>query len=207
MDAGYGTLAWRQAGSSSRRAMVSRMTTSDWAASYAEKLLAPLGDRWLHVQGVARQAQQVGSILPADERGALVVAAYLHDLGYAPALVQTGLHALDGARHLRALGRERLAGLVAYHSGARAEAELRGLAAELAEFDDEASATSMALTYCDMTTGATGEAVTLAERLAGIERRYGAEHVVTHSARQAQPELERCIQHVEASLRSSAASQ
>jgi HD superfamily phosphodiesterase len=185
--------------------MVSRMTTSDWAASYAEQLLAPLGDRWLHVQGVARQARRVASILPADERDELVAAAYLHDLGYAPALVQTGLHPLDGALHLRALGHERLAGLVAYHSGARAEAELRRLAAELAEFEDEASASSMALTYCDMTTGATGEAVTLAERLADIDRRYGAEHVVTRAARQAQPELERCIQYVEASLRSSAA--
>jgi hypothetical protein len=182
------------------------MTTSDWAASYAEELLSPLGDRWLHVQGVARQAQRVAPILSADERDELVAAAYLHDLGYAPALVKTGLHPLDGARHLRALGHERLAGLVAYHSGARAEAELRGLAAELAEFEDEASATSMALTYCDMTTGAAGEAVTLAERLADIERRYGAGHVVTRSVHQARPEVERCIQHVEAGLRSSAAS-
>jgi HD superfamily phosphodiesterase len=101
------------------------MTTSDWAASYAEELLSPLGDRWLHVRGVARQAQRVASILPADERDDLVAAAYLHDLGYAPSLVQTGLHPLDGARHLRALGHERLAGLVAHHSGAEAEAELR----------------------------------------------------------------------------------
>ena len=77
----------------------------------------------------------------------------------------TGLHALDGARHLRAIGHERLAGLVAYHSGARGEAELRGLTAELADFEDEASATSMALTYCDMTIGAGGEVVTLAERV------------------------------------------
>jgi hypothetical protein len=179
--------------------------TSDWAASYAEELLSPLSDRWLHVQGVARQAQRVASTLPAVERDDLVAAAYLHDLGYAPALVQTGWHHLDGARHLRALGRERLAGLVAYHSGARAEAELRGLVAELAEFEDEASATSMALTYCDMTTGATGEPVTLAERLADVERRYGAAHVVTRSLHQARPDVERCIQQVEASLRSSAA--
>ena len=182
------------------------MTTSDWAASYAEELLSPLGDRWLHVQGVARQAQRVASVLPADERDELIAAAYLHDLGYAPALVQTGLHPLDGARHLRALGHERLAGLVAYHSGAQAEAELRGLASELAEFEDEASATSMALTYCDMTTGAAGEAVTLAERLADIERRYGAGHVVTRSVYQAQPEVERCIRLVETSLRRVAAS-
>jgi hypothetical protein len=63
----------------------------------------------------------------------------------------------------------------------------------------------MALTYCDMTTGAAGEPVTLAERLADIERRYGAGHVVTRSAHQARPELERCIQHVQAGLGSSAA--
>jgi hypothetical protein len=157
------------------------------------------------VLGVARQAQRVAAILPAGERDELLAAAYLHDLGYAPALVRTGLHPLDGARHLRALGHERLAGLVAYHSGARAEAELRGLAAELAEFEDEASATSMALTYCDLTTGATGEPVTLAERLADIERRYGSGHVVTRSVYQARPELERCIYHVEAGLRSAAA--
>jgi hypothetical protein len=92
-------------------------------------------------------------------------AAYLHDLGYAPSLALTGLHALDGARHLRAIGHERLAGLVAYHSGARGEADLRGLTAELADFEDAASATSMALTYCDMTIGAGGEVVTLAERV------------------------------------------
>src|SRR5436190_12267681 len=104
-----------------QRAMVSHMTTTAWAASYAEELLSPLGDRWLHVQAVARQARRVAAILPADERDELVAVAYLHDLGYAPALVQTGLPPLDGARHLRALGRERLAGLVAYHSGARAE--------------------------------------------------------------------------------------
>jgi HD superfamily phosphodiesterase len=180
--------------------------TSDWAASYAEELLSPLGDRWLHVQGVTRQAQRVTPILAVSDRDVLLAAAYLHDLGYAASLVQTDLHPLDGARHLRALGHERLAGLVAYHSGARAEAELRGLAAELAEFRDEASETSMALTYCDMTTGAAGEPVTLAERLADVERRYGADHVVTRSVHQAQPELERCIRHVEACLRTSAAS-
>jgi HD superfamily phosphodiesterase len=182
------------------------MTTSEWAANYAETLLSPLGDRWLHVQGVTRQAKRVVPILPAADQDVLLAAAYLHDLGYAPALAQTGLHPLDGARHLRALGHERLAGLVAYHSGARAEAEIRGLTAELAEFEDEASATSMALTYCDMTTGAAGEAITLAERLADIERRYGAGDVVTRSVRQARPGIERCIQHVEASLRSLAAS-
>ncbi len=182
------------------------MTISEWAASYAAGVVSPLGDRWRHVQGVARQAERVAAILPADDRDLLLAAAYLHDLGYAPSLARTGLHSLDGARHLRALGHERLAGLVAYHSAARVEAALRGLAVELADFEDEASATSMALTYCDMNTGVTGEAVTLAERLADVERRYGAGHVVTRSVRQARHEIERCIEFVETSLRGTAAS-
>jgi HD domain len=177
------------------------MTLTGWAAGYAAALLAPLGDRWAHVQGVVRQARRVAAILPPQERAVLMAAAYLHDLGYAPSLAETGLHALDGARHLRGLGQERLAGLVAYHSGARGEAELRGLTGELAEFTDEASATSMALTYCDMTTGSAGELVSFAERLADVERRYGPEHLVTRALRHARPEVERCIEFVEGRLR------
>lgn len=182
------------------------MTLAGWAASYAEELLSRLGDRWAHVQGVVSQARTVAVILAPEEREVLVAAAYLHDLGYATPLIETGLHALDGARHLRALGHERLAGLVAHHSGARLEAELRGLATELAEFPDEASATSMALTYCDMVTSATGEVVTFEERLADVERRYGAEHIVARSMRRARPEIERCVAFVEARLREVAAS-
>jgi len=182
------------------------MTLEGWAADYAAGLLSPLGDRWPHVQGVVRQAHRVAAILPPKEQEVLVAAAYLHDLGYAPSLGRTGFHALDGARHLRAIGHERLAGLVAYHSGARGEAELRGLSAELGEFHDEASATSMALTYCDMTTSAAGEVVTFAERLVDVEHRYGPGHVVAQSVRRARPEVERCIEFVQGRLREVAAS-
>jgi len=85
------------------------MKLEGWAADYAAELLSPLGDRWVHVQGVVRQAHRAAAILPPEEREVLVAAAYLHDLGYAPSLAVTGLHALDGARHLRAIGHERLA--------------------------------------------------------------------------------------------------
>jgi hypothetical protein len=122
------------------------------------------------------------------------------------ALTETGFHALDDARHLRVLGHKRLAGLVAYHSGARGEAELRGRTAELAEFEDEASPTSMTLTYCDMITGPAGEVITYEERLGGVERRYGAEHIVARSVRQARAEVERCTAFVEGRLREVAAS-
>jgi hypothetical protein len=43
------------------------MTLTGWAADYAEELLAPLGDRWAHVQGVDRQAERVAAILPAQD--------------------------------------------------------------------------------------------------------------------------------------------
>jgi hypothetical protein len=75
-----------------------------WASSHAEGLLGPLGDRWAHVQAVAEQASRIATaVLPADERETLVAAVWLHDIGYAPALATTGLHTLDGARHLEAL--------------------------------------------------------------------------------------------------------
>jgi HD superfamily phosphodiesterase len=57
-------------------------------------------------------------------------AAWLHDIGYAPGLAVTGLHALDGARYLRDAQHAdaMLCRLVAHHSWAIIEARERGLA-------------------------------------------------------------------------------
>ena len=113
-----------------------------WAEEHAASWLADRGVRWDHVRGVARQAQRVSPALDEDDRPYLVAAAWLHDIGYAPTLAATAFHPLDGARHLRALGHERLARLVAYHSSARWEAEALGLSDDLAAFPREDSATS-----------------------------------------------------------------
>jgi HD superfamily phosphodiesterase len=102
------------------------MTLERWAKLQAERLMAPLGDRWVHVQAVADKARRVAAILPAEERDLLVAAASLHDVGYAPSLNRLGFHAVDGARFLRSDGQERLAHLVAHHSGARFEAGDQG---------------------------------------------------------------------------------
>jgi hypothetical protein len=134
-----------------------------------------LGARWRHTVGVADRARVVGEALERDEAELLVAAAYLHDIGYAPELAQTGFHALDGARFLGSAGHERLAGLVAYHSGAEAEADERDLIGELSEFEDERSVVSRALTYCDLTTDADGRPVEASDRLAEIRDRYGSE--------------------------------
>src|SRR2546427_9810908 len=128
-------------------------------AHCAEQILAPLGNRWLHVRGVAERACQISRAFDTSDSTDLVVAAYLHDIGYAPELKETGFHPLDGARYLRSLGYERLASLVAHHSEARFEAQLRGHEHELAAFPRERSAIADALTYCDITTGSTGQPV------------------------------------------------
>jgi hypothetical protein len=171
-----------------------------WAEGIAAELLSPLADRWRHVQAVAARAREVSATLPPEERPWLVAAAWLHDIGYAPTLVDTGFHPLDGARHVRALGQERLAGLVAHHSAARFEAKARGLAKELAEFKDERSDLTAALTYCDMTTGPVGEPMTWGDRLADAERRYGPSGMVPRSLRAASHLLARSIAQTEERL-------
>ena len=68
---------------------------------------------------------------PAGEDAELVeAAAWLHDIGYAPDLHDTGFHPLDGARYLRDVegADPLLCRMVAHHSCALTEAEERGLA-------------------------------------------------------------------------------
>lgn len=156
----------------------------------AAEWLGASGDRWQHTLGVANRAESIAdSVCEPDEGAVLVAAAYLHDVGRAPDLAMTGFHPLDGARFLRALGQERLARLVAHHSGARWEAELRGLGPALAVFPREVSSVAGALTYCDMTTGPRGEHLSLEERCAEIHERYSEESEVVRSLELAWPEL------------------
>jgi hypothetical protein len=42
------------------------MDLEAWAAVQAEALIAPLGDRWLHVRAVARQTRRVATVLPDE---------------------------------------------------------------------------------------------------------------------------------------------
>ena len=103
-----------------------------WAERIARELLEPLEGRWRHTERVADRAGAFRDVLVEDELDVLLAAAYLHDVGYAPELVESGFHALDGARFVRDAGHVRLAGLVAHHSASAAEAEERGLEEELA---------------------------------------------------------------------------
>jgi hypothetical protein len=178
-----------------------------WAEEHAAMLLAGIGTRRQHVRGVVRQARHVSRTLAREDRPYLIAASWLHDIGYAPSLATTAFHPLDGARHVRSLGQERLARLVAYHSSARWEAEALGLDGELAAFPPEDSATSDALTYCDMTTSPAGQRITMPDRLAEIIERYGAEHLVVQCLRRAHDYLAGAVERTEQRLRATGVSE
>ncbi len=158
--------------------------------------------RFHHVAGVAAAAAGASVAVPADDVDLLVAAAWLHDIGYAPSLTDTGFHPLDGARFLRRLGApDRLCGLVAHHTASRVEAAGRGLLDTLMdEFTPEVSATADVLTYADLTTGPDGSPVSAAERVMEILVRYPPNHVVHESIQQSRPELLDLVEQVEGRL-------
>lgn len=144
------------------------------ARRLAADLLEHLPERWRHTVGVAHRADELIDTIGSDDPVALVSAAWLHDIGYAAALADTGMHALDGARFLERTGwPERIVALVAHHSGSRFVAEDLGHAAELAAYRVEKSALSDALTYADQTTAPDGHPMSVAERSADMLRRHG----------------------------------
>jgi len=168
------------------------MKQADWAEEIARKLLEiPLARRWGHSQGVAAQARTLAPIL-GDDADLLEAAAWLHDIGYSPDLVDTSFHPLDGARYLRDAQHADavLCRLVAHHSCAIIEATARGVADELSsEFPLPPDHLDTALIYCDMTTGPDGAHLSVSQRLTEIPQRYGSTHVVSRSIQRARPRL------------------
>jgi hypothetical protein len=114
-------------------------------------------------------------------------------------LAVTGLHALDGARHLRDAQQADsvLCRLVAHYSCAIIEAEERGLVDVLGrEFEAPPDVLSSALTFCDMTTSPDGELVPVDRRLAEIHHRYDAGHLVSRAIRLATPMILCAVEQV-----------
>ena len=160
---------------------VSGVVEVEWARAQADQLLRPLGSRWLHTVAVADEASLLAESLQGRDGDRLVAAAYLHDVGYAPHLVITEFHALDGAVWLTGLVEPEVVALVAHHSCAWVEAEIRGLSAQLEEMPRPNLELLDALTYCDMTSGPEGQSVDVDERINEVMRRYGPGSLVTQS--------------------------
>jgi putative nucleotidyltransferase with HDIG domain len=168
-------------------------------AELAAKLLAEeLPGRFAHVAEVASRAGEVSRVLGLDE-AVLVAAAWLHDIGYASGLVATGFHPLDGARHAASVGcDEVVVSLIAFHTGAAVEAELRDLLEPLiTEFVQPAPDRLAVITYCDLTVGPGGQRVSVDERLDEILNRYPPDDVVHQSIERAAPHLRATVAGVE----------
>jgi hypothetical protein len=157
-----------------------------------------LPERYEHVAGVATK---VGGILASlrmtDED--LVSAAWLHDVGYASKAVETGFHALDGARYARRQGfGDQVVRLIAHHSCAHLEAQLRGLGAQLLEeFPLPESPQRLILTAADMSVGPGGKPMSIDARLADIRQRYAPSDVVNRFLDEAEPELRQIVAEVD----------
>jgi hypothetical protein len=157
--------------------------------------------RWAHILGVAAKAEATAPALTHDP-DVLIAAAWLHDIGYTPAIAAggTGFHSLDGARYLRDTRRASplICRLVARHSCALDGAAELGLAADLArEFPGPPGDLADALTYCDMTTTSPGGApVPVGQRLAEICARYGPGHTVARTITKSAPQITMAVQRV-----------
>lgn len=160
-----------------------------------------LPTRWSHVQGVAERAKVALPMFSEEDGEILVQAAILHDIGYSPQLVMTGFHPLDGARYLKEKGfSTRLCALVAHHSCAYMEAELRGISSELSKWIDEEGPIRDALWWADMTTTPDGKVTNVHDRIEEIQKRYGPEDLVTFFIRQARRELVAAVERTEERL-------
>lgn len=150
------------------------------AARIARRLLADVGTRLAHTRCVADHAAQATESLPADWREPLVSAAWLHDIGYAPSLVSSGFHPLDGARWLASQGwGPEVCSIVAWHTRAATECDLRGLLAETtAEFCLPPADVQAAMTWADLMSSPEGQPCSPEARVAGILDRYGRGSVV-----------------------------
>jgi len=169
------------------------------ARQLAEGLLAgALPDRWAHVQAVAATAHRLRTQV-AQAADASVVAAWLHDIGYARSVAATGFHPLDGARFLRDRAwPDHVCTLVANHTDAMCQAIELGLADALRdEFPDEPGIDRDILWAADASTGPRGQPVTIHERVNEVQTRYGPDHLVARCMRSSRPLLQAAADRVD----------
>ena len=137
---------------------------------------------------------EVGDKAESQQLDELVVAAaYLHDIGYA--VPHTKFHPLDGAVFLQEWGwPDQIVQMVAYHTGAEIEADVRGLANELAAIPRPDQSLIDAVTCCDMTTTPVGATCAPGERIEEILVRYQPGHQVYTSVHRSTPYLLECCE-------------
>lgn len=160
------------------------------ARALAAHLLADDLVRLAHVHSAAAHAGRAAALLSSAERHTVVAAAWLHDIGYASAVVRTGFHPLDGALHLADDGwPDEVVRLVAHHSLSRMTAPYFGVAHHLAVIEPVAGAMSDVLVYADVVSGRDGVGATPERRIADMRRRHARGVPVPASVREARYRL------------------
>ena len=169
------------------------------ARQVAESRLAPLTTRLAHVRGVAAAAQGLVTRVDSTEAEALVAAAWLHDVGYAPSVRSSGFHPVDGAGFVQVEGFPAVVvSLVAYHTGAVFEARERGLSEALGEFAQPTQLLLDLLTCADMQTGPDGSPIRPQDRVSEILSRYGEGDPVHRAITYSAPSLLAAVARAEA---------
>lgn len=166
------------------------------ARMIAAGLLAEaLPRRWSHTVAVAAAAARLAGVLAPEASDEIVCAAWLHDIGYAPDLIETGFHPLDGAAYLTGAtsgGSDipvEVIALVAHHTGAAFEAHERGLHDALAGYPMPDTAKLDILSCADLCSGPDGAAVDPAGRISEVLTRYPTDHPVHRAITQSGPML------------------
>jgi len=182
-----------------RRVVVMESDTVLRARVIAEQRLGSVTPRWAHVRGVAAAAERMAAGLATIEAEAVVAAAWLHDVGYAPSMRSRSFHPVDGALFVRAEGFPAVVvSLVAHHTGVVFEARERGLSDALAEFPEPPELLLDVLTCADMTTGPDGSRVRAADRVSEILSRYPENDPVHRAIERAAPTLLAAVARVDA---------
>jgi hypothetical protein len=159
------------------------------AADLTQHILDSDPDRLAHSKAAARRAEFLTLTVEPECAALLVAAAWLHDIGYAPRLRDTGFHPIDGARHL-----------VAHHSGARFVASILHLDRQLEAYPFSQDAVSDALTVADQTIGPKGQAMTLDERMSDMLKRHGPDSPNALAHPQREPYIRAAAMRVAARL-------
>ena len=145
----------------------------------ARRILKDDRQRSAHVEGAARAASHVARDLDAGIGASVVAAAWLHDIGYAPPLVRTGFHPLDGALHLAGQGwPDDVVRLVAHHSHAALLAPYYGVTDHLTVLDPVPGPAPDVLTFADLVAGVDGTGTTIRARIEQMRLRHAAAHSV-----------------------------
>lgn len=194
--------AWRYLATTGSGAAATDITAVHHAAFTAGDALAGLPRRLAHTRGVAAAAAGMAHLITNPRhRDAVLVAAWVHDIGYSDALAFTGCHPIDGAIELRERGFDELVvSLVAHHTGARHEAEQRDLSGALAEFTVPPEELLDVVTAADLSATPDGEPTTAAARIAEILDRYQPGHPVHTAITASGPELHAAYDRVHARL-------